>query len=76
MEKADVPEHLRRLPLEAAARVLGCSDKRTLLAALHRNGIPIVRLGRERGVLVVDLERLVAACTYPAGKANAGAVSP
>jgi hypothetical protein len=76
MEKTDVPEHLRRVPLEAAARVLGCADKRTLLAALHRHGIPIVRLGRERGVLVVDLEKLVAACTYPAGNANAVTVSP
>jgi hypothetical protein len=76
MEKTDVPHHLRRIPLAAATRALGCTDKRTLLAAMRRHCIPIVRLGRERGVLVMDLEKLVAACTYPAGEANADSLSP
>ncbi len=53
-----------RISLAAAMRFVGCTDERTLAAALRRHNIPLLRLGRKRSMLVSDLQKLIEACTY------------
>jgi hypothetical protein len=76
MKTTDIPEHLRRISLATAAQIAGYRDRRTIAAALERHGLPILQFGRKRSVLLTDLEKLIARCTYLGGKATGCNISP
>jgi hypothetical protein len=76
MMATDAEEQLPIISLTEAARILGCKDGRTVLAAFRRNGLPIMRVGWVYCVLRTDLERLVEICArFPIGARYGGYAS-